>query len=165
MRTEMYRINRTWPGRIAIVPRPRGGDWLEDEVRAWADAGLQVIVSLLETDEARDLGLEHEGACCEAAGMVFISFPIVDRSVPVSRLEASALVRRLCGLLLQGKNIGVHCRQGIGRAALITASVLIAMGETPQAAIVEISAARGLSVPETLQQHEWLKNFALPSAA
>ncbi|MGJ5180953.1 hypothetical protein ACQR16_28745 [Bradyrhizobium oligotrophicum] len=27
-------------GRLAIAARPRAGDWLDDEIRAWASKGL-----------------------------------------------------------------------------------------------------------------------------
>ena len=125
MKSEVYWIKGSWPGRIAIVPRPRGGDWLEDEVTAWARADLDVIVSLLEEDEAEELGLSREGELCQVAGLSFIQFPIVDRSVPASRDEALDLVNRLETFLLQGKNVGIHCRQSIGRSSLIAASMLI----------------------------------------
>jgi hypothetical protein len=64
MRAEIYWIPGSWPGRLGIVPRPRGGDWLEDEIRAWRDAGLDVAVSLLTPDEAAELGLECEEEQC-----------------------------------------------------------------------------------------------------
>jgi hypothetical protein len=38
--------------RLAIVPRPRGGDWLEDEVAHIKRAGVDVLVSMLQADEA-----------------------------------------------------------------------------------------------------------------
>ena len=28
-------IRGDWPGHLAVVKRPRGGDWLEDEVDGW----------------------------------------------------------------------------------------------------------------------------------
>ena len=160
MRNVIYWIEGNWPGRLAIVPRPRGNDWLEDEVTAWQQAGLNVIVSLLESDEADDLGLHEEAALCEAAGLAFVSFPIVDRSVPVARQAAMELAARLANQLRQGKNVGVHCRQSVGRASLLTASVLIALGVNPQEALRKISEARGCPVPETAQQYEWLMALA-----
>lgn len=153
------------PGRIAIVPRPRGGDWLEDEVVAWAQSGLDVIVSLLEEDEAAELGLSREGELCRAAGLSFISFPIVDRSVPASRNEVFDLVNRLEKLLMEGKNIGIHCRQSVGRSSLIAASVMVALGMKPRDAFEQIAEARGCPVPETPQQLEWVMAFALQAAA
>jgi len=60
MYTELYWIEGPWPGRLAISARPRGGDWLEDEVKSWRRAGLDIIVSLLTPDEEEALDLQRE---------------------------------------------------------------------------------------------------------
>ena len=60
MKPDLFWIPGPWRGNLAVVPRPRGGDWLEDEARAWQQAGIGVIVSLLETDEAAGLDLAKE---------------------------------------------------------------------------------------------------------
>ena len=49
-----------WPGKLGIVARPRGGDWLDEEARGWREAGLDVVVSLLEEAEAIELDLRGE---------------------------------------------------------------------------------------------------------
>lgn len=165
MKSPIYWIERNWPGRLAIVPRPRGNDWLEDEVTMWQQSDLNIIVSLLESAETEDLGLSQEAALCEAAGMEFISFPIVDRSVPIVRQPTRELAAKLAQQLRQGKNIGIHCRQSVGRASLLTASVMMALGVSPEEALRKISEARGCPVPETAQQYEWLMFAALPQAA
>ena len=93
----IYPIRGPWKGRLAIVARPRGGDWLEDEVEAWRAAGLDVVVSLLEQDEAHELGLEDEAKACAARGLKFIEFPITDRGVPASlqrRSNSSQVLKR-----------------------------------------------------------------------
>jgi hypothetical protein len=74
--------------RLAIVPRPRGGDWLEDEVAHIKRAGVDVLVSMLQANEAAELGLSTEASVCEAAGIVFRSFPIPDRETPPIVSEA-----------------------------------------------------------------------------
>ena len=79
MQTEVYWIAGPWPGRLAIVPRPRGGDWLEDEVRSWRDAGLDVVVSLLTPEEITEFELDQEERWCQAHGVQFHSLPILDR--------------------------------------------------------------------------------------
>ena len=48
MGTKVYWIAGPWQGRLGIVPRPRGADWLDDETRAWRDVGIDMVVSLLE---------------------------------------------------------------------------------------------------------------------
>src|SRR5438874_882122 len=39
MRAEIYPIAGVPFGRLAIMPRPRAGDWLPDEVASWRGAG------------------------------------------------------------------------------------------------------------------------------
>ena len=109
------------PGRIAPVPRPRGGDWLEDEALAWKNAGLDAIVSMLEWEEVESFGLEREAEFCRANGIEFFSFPIVDRSVPILDDKIFQLLDKLKTMLLQGKSVAIHCRQSIGRASLLAA--------------------------------------------
>lgn len=157
MKAIVYWIESNWPGKLAIIPRPRGGDWLEDEVAAWKEAGLDVIVSLLEADEAADLDLRQEGKLTRGAGLEFISFPIIDRNIPASRKETLALLQLLLGRLTDGKSVGVHCRQGIGRSALVASSLLVLSGLTPEQAFQRVGAARGCVVPETSEQREWVR--------
>jgi len=61
---------------LAISPRPRGGDWLDDEIAAWRKAGLEVVVSLLTPDEAAELGLLQEAELSETHGLQFLTHPI-----------------------------------------------------------------------------------------
>jgi protein-tyrosine phosphatase len=142
------------------MPRPRGGDWLEDEVRAWRDVGVDVVVSLLEPAEVQALDLASEENLTRANRMEFVSFPIADRGIPQTRDAVSELVTKLAVGLRAGKNVAVHCRQGIGRAALVAASLLIRLGVDPETAIERVESARGLPVPETAEQRQWIAEFA-----
>ncbi len=160
MRTEVYWVDGPWPGKLAIVPRPRGGDWLEDEVRAWRQAGLDVVVSLLTEDEIADFALAGDAELCQANGLQFLSFPITDRGVPSSRKATLELVKKLEELLASGKKVGIHCRQGIGRSAVLAACLLVLSGMNPDSAFQRISAARGCPVPETMEQRQWVVAFA-----
>jgi hypothetical protein len=83
--------------RLAIVPRPRGGDWLEDEVRQMKLAGVDVLVSMLPADEAIERGLAAEAQLCESAGIIFRSFPIPDRQTPSSTAAFAKVVGKLSG--------------------------------------------------------------------
>jgi predicted protein tyrosine phosphatase len=159
MKTELAWVQGPWPGRLAISPRPRGGDWLEAEIQLWRRSGVDVVVSLLTPDEIADLGLADEGPLCRAHGIRFFSFPIIDRGVPSSQEAFAQLVRKLAEQLAEGKNLAVHCRQGIGRAALVAICLLVSSGLDAEAAIQRISAARGCSVPETSEQRRWIADF------
>ena len=165
VRSEVYWIEGPWSGRLAILPRPRGGDWLEDEVQAWRSAGVDVVVSTLGDDEIADLDLAQEASVSRAAGIDYVAFPVVDRGVPPSIRATADLVRLLESKLASGTNVGVHCRQGIGRSALLAGCVLIASGMAPEAAFERVAAARGLPVPETVEQRQWADRFARERAA
>ena len=162
-----YKIEGPWSGKLAIVPRPRGGDWLADEARAWKDEGFDVIVSLLTKDEADDLGLSDEANLSRAQGLAFYQFQIPDLGVPASMTAAQDFLDKLVKELEIGRKIAIHCRQGIGRSGLIAASLLSLLGIDPETAFHRVSAARGLSVPETREQKEWVirlaKEFAAPA--
>ena len=164
MQTKVYWTKEKHPRRIAIVPRQRGGEWLEDEAAAWREANLDVIVSLLEADENAAFELAREAEFCEANNISFFSFPIADRRVPVSKNALLELLNKLKMLLVKGKNIGIHCRQSIGRSALLAAALMVLFGISPSAAFQQLSQVRGLEVPETDEQRSWIENFAEESA-
>jgi protein-tyrosine phosphatase len=121
------------------------------------------MVSLLEHDEASQLDLLDEPNAAEANGIRFISFPIPDRGVPASVPAARSFIADIARALDQGKNIAVHCRQGIGRSGMIAAGVLVASGINPERAVQVVSTARGLAVPETAEQRSWLEQLASKS--
>jgi protein-tyrosine phosphatase len=157
MTPDLFWIPGSWPGRLAISTRPRGGDWLQDEVRGWRSAGLDVVVSLLEEEEQAQLELTEEGLLAEANGIRFLSFPIRDRGVPSSLQSTRSLLRVMNQSLEQGRNVAVHCRQGIGRSALIAAGAFMAAGLDAESALRAVGAARGLRVPETPEQRQWIE--------
>jgi Cyclin-dependent kinase inhibitor 3 (CDKN3) len=98
-------------------------------------------------------------ALCRQHGIEFISFPIPDHGVPTSLKEATGIVQMLTNRLGDGKAIAVHCRAGIGRSSLIAASVLVHLRADPAGAFDLIGQARGLSVPDTDAQREWVTAF------
>lgn len=160
MRTELFWIPGPWAGKLAIMPRPRGGDWLEDEIRSWHRAGVSVVVSLLTNDEIADLGLADEQPLCESVGIQFYRLPIPDRGVPPKPDEFVALVEHLGDHLATGAAVAIHCRQGIGRAAVVAIALLVTAGVEVEAAIRQVSEARTCGVPETREQRQWLTAFA-----
>jgi protein-tyrosine phosphatase len=161
MSPDLFWIVGPWRGRLAIATRPRGGDWLKDELEGLRRAGVDVVVSLLEINEADQLDLVNERQAAEANCIRFISFPIPDRGIPASVPPAISLMADLAGALEKGQNIAVHCRQGIGRSGLIAAGVLTIAGASPADAIQAVSSARGLSIPETPDQRQWVEGLNL----
>src|ERR1700729_3491155 len=109
MPTQIYGIDGPWGGTLSISSRPSGGDWLEDEIRAWRSAGVDIIVSLLTREEAQEMDLSLEGDYARRQHLEFVSFPIVDQGVPESRASTVSLIERLEADLTQGKKINIHC--------------------------------------------------------
>ncbi len=163
-----YQIEGPWRGRLAIVPRPRGNDWLANEALTWKNEGFDVVVSLLTTEEMTDLGLTDEANLSRSHGLQFYGFQIPDLGVPSSMAVAQEFLETLIGELAAGKRVAVHCRQGIGRSGLVAASLLSLSGIDPETAFERVSAARGLPVPETPEQKRWVtrlaEEFAAPTA-
>ena len=102
--------------RLAIIPRPRGQDWLLDDIRFLQRAGVDVVVSALTASENEELGLVDERQCCQSSGVEFLSFAIEDRSVPSSFSEFEGLIRRVAEYLRSGKAVSIRFdRRGCGR--------------------------------------------------
>jgi protein-tyrosine phosphatase len=160
MKSPVYWIEGPWPGRLAIVPRPRGGDWLRDEVASWHAAGIDGVVSALTEEENEAFDLSRESALARVNGMEHLAFPIQDRGLPSSFEVMEEVARKLETDLAHGKNIAVHCRQGIGRSSLIAACILVLGGLEPTHAFARIETSRGCSVPDTPEQKEWVIRFA-----
>jgi protein-tyrosine phosphatase len=160
MPTKLYWLDEAWPGRIALSARPRGGDWLTDEVSDWKRSGIGTVVSLLEPQEEKDLDLQREAAEVRDKGLRFVSFPIPDRQVPRSEMELAHALERVEHSLSNRENVLIHCRQGVGRSGLVAACLLVKKGVSPGAAVEKITAARGVAVPETDEQREWIDHYA-----
>ena len=146
--------------RLAIMPRPRSGEWLADEIAGWSRLGVQTVVSLLEQREVTELDLADEESLCRSANLHFISYPIPDRGVPRDSVGFSQLVAVLEGSLRSGESVAVHCRAGIGRSGLLGACVLNAFGVDPDSAFGMLSRARRVSVPDTDAQIAWVRTHA-----
>jgi protein-tyrosine phosphatase len=147
--------------RLAIIPRPRGLDWLSDDIRLVQQSGIEVVVSALTTSENGELGLLQEEQECESQGLDFISFPIDDRSVPPSQRDFDAFLGLVLEKMRNGKAIGVHCRAGIGRSSMIVAAALVRNGYSPSSAFQMISESRGCPVPDTAEQRQWVEKWSL----
>lgn len=164
MWTELYWLDGVWPGKLALAARPRGGDWLGDELANWRKSGIDLVLSLLTLEEDRELDLTAEELESSAQGIEFLSYPISDRKIPASDAELAPILERVDQALSSGKNVVVHCRQGIGRSGLVAACLPVSKGYPPDSAIEKVSTARGVSIPETSEQRRWIDHYAEASA-
>ena len=156
MRPDIYKIEQIGSGFLAVMAKPVSGEWIADEFRGIANLGVLRLVSLMETEEMRDVGLTREPELCRENGMDYIHFPIRDRGLPPSLEKTVGFVKDLHAQVKSGKNTAIHCRAGIGRSGLIAACVLVCEGHTPEDAFRSVSKARKVDVPDTAEQREWL---------
>ena len=155
----MYWISELGTARLAISARPEGGDLLENEIRRFREAGVDVIVSTLTSEEIEELDLAKEPDYCSEVGIDFESFPIPDHDIPDSYETVRVFVEGLSKDLLAGKAVMIHCFAGVGRSALLAACTLCVMGLTVNRAFELISRSRGCIVPETILQRVWVDRF------
>jgi protein-tyrosine phosphatase len=154
----LFTTKRTGPGCLSTMARPAGGDRLPDEMRDLAAAGVTVLVSMLSDSELAELDLAKEGDAAESAGLVFHRLPTPDRHVP-DPVRVLALAGQLRSRLNEGASIVVHCREGIGRSSTLAAAILVLDGIAASAAWDLISAARGMAVPDTTAQRDFIDNL------
>jgi predicted protein tyrosine phosphatase len=153
--SRLFTIERAGPGLLHTMARPQGGDRLAQEMRGLAEAGVNVLVSLLTDDETAEVGLDQEGSAAQLAGLEFRRLPTADMNVP-ARAATLELAAALRSRLSEGAGVAVHCFAGIGRSSTLAAAVMVLEGLAPAEIWDRISAARGLRVPETAAQREFI---------
>jgi hypothetical protein len=84
---ELYWINEI----IAVATRPRGGDWLRDDLAAAQLLGIGSVVSCLTPEEESELDLEGELEAARSLGLEFVRAPIADQGTPQPGVIEEAL--------------------------------------------------------------------------
>ena len=158
--TTVHWVKGIEPHRLGLMARPRGGESLAEEVQAWQAASIGKVVSLLEASEVRELELKAEPLLCAEAGIEFRHFPIQDRGVPQSAREIHALVTELRATLVQGRSVAIHCRAGIGRTGLVAGCLLHSLHVPSESIFHMLSRSRGVAMPDTSAQAEWVEKYA-----
>lgn len=155
----IYWVKKIEPWKIALAARPRGSEDLDDEMLAWRAAGVDLVVSLLETSEVRELELAQQEASCANNNIAFMRFAIPDRGIPEYQREFKSLIESLTQHVFNGKSIAIHCRAGIGRTGLVACCLLQSLGMKSGQAFRLLSEARGITVPDTTEQQRYAEKF------
>jgi protein-tyrosine phosphatase len=156
MGPDIYKVTEIGEGFLSVMAKPVAGEWIEEEFLGISQYGIKVLVSLLELHEIRELGLSKAPQLCASNGMDYINFQIVDRSVPIMSPKIFSLIGNVHRRVQLGENTVIHCRAGIGRTGLIAASILVKQGYSPSEAFALVSKARGVQVPDTQEQYDWV---------
>ena len=119
---------RLWgAGRPSYPDEPPKADAVESGVRAWRESGVGLVLSLIEDWEVprRAPGL-FEALARERIDLQ--RYPIADFGVPRETPVFGQLLRDIGGRLAAGDGILVHCNAGLGRTAVVLASILKSHG-------------------------------------
>jgi ADP-ribosylglycohydrolase/protein-tyrosine phosphatase len=154
------------PGRIGLTFCPGkkdpGRDWnrsLETDVRRLKEHyGATLLVSLIEDSELALLQVESLFVVAREAGIRVRRLPIRDASVPRSDEDVIAVVRLVLAVASTGDAVVIHCRGGLGRAGLLAACCLVALGKAPAEAVLAVRSARTDAV-ENLEQEKFVERF------
>lgn len=117
---------------------------LVDDVQAIKGWGATVVITLMEENELQRLGVRDLGKNIVNLNMIWLHLPLHNMGLPDERFnEKWQLVNPcLCNLLREGQRVLIHCREGIGRASLTTARLLLDLGFSPEESIAMVRRAR-----------------------
>ncbi|MFT5258798.1 MAG: protein-tyrosine phosphatase [Saprospiraceae bacterium] len=153
---QFYKIHTLGDGFLAAMPKPPS-ETLPAAISSISQQKVNQIICLLEVAETTSLGLKKEAELTQQYSMQFLQYPIEDLHLPASVASFSALSQQLYQDIKQGVNTVIHCRAGIGRTGMLCAAILANAGFSAPQAIDHISNHRGVKVPDTDEQVEWLR--------
>ncbi len=150
------------PGKRQQRPQTgRLGAWHRDlgtDLDALANAGVTLLVSLVEEHELHELHIADLVIEANTRGIDVLRFPIRDYHTP-EPAALSPVIDRVVAELASGAKVVAHCKGGLGRAGTLGGCVLKRLG-VPDASVFEsLKAARGPGCPETSDQRAFIRAF------
>lgn len=133
-----------------------------DAIRDW---GASVVVTLITDAEIDRLAVRGLSKAVNNRGMDWYHLPIYDGCVPEADFEAEweTIGEDLKERLMNGEDILIHCRGGLGRAGTIASRLLVELGEDPNEAMARIREARQGAIENASQEH-YVRTFNDPTA-
>jgi protein-tyrosine phosphatase len=142
-------------GRLLLHSMPGRFETIERVWHQLKSEAVGAIVCLTEMYEIRAKSaryaeaLENGTVPCSV-----LPFEIREGGVPEDRDSFWALAKDVANRLQSGETVLIHCAGGVGRTAMLAVSVLLALGESMDAA--ESVVSRAGSTVETMLQIEML---------
>lgn len=141
------------PGKVQ--PGGVSGSWERDlriDIQAVKSWSATAWLNLLTPKEMLDLKVEDLEVAVKGSGIRYYCLPIEDGDIPDATFEKSweTVGTQLREELLQGGEILIHCKGGLGRSGMIAARLIVELGATtPEEAIRKVRASR----PGAIETH------------
>jgi len=131
-----------------------------DVIQHW---GATLIITLLESIEIKELKVPELGQAIQTRGIDWRHLPIADYSVPSTEFEHQWIEQghEIRTRLLNGQNILLHCKGGLGRAGMMAARLLAELGMDPVTAIRAVRRVRKGAIETPSQFHVVRKTTAI----
>jgi protein-tyrosine phosphatase len=140
-------------GKLYLHSLPGRYESFDSTVARIQMLGISQVVCLVPIEEVRSKSPAYAQALdANACTWQQVMFPILDFGVPRDRQAFLTLVQQVAESLRGGSNVLAHCGAGIGRTGTLAASVLVALGMTPDGALAAVQASG--SYPERPEQLE-----------
>ena len=129
---------------------------LPDDLLQIKSAGINTVISLLESTEATSIGLEQEATTCFTLGLTFLTHPVRDMHLPDPGPFA-AFAADIAARMNTGAHVALHCYASIGRSGMLACCVLGHFGFDAERALHHVRLHRGVPVPDTAAQTAFIK--------
>jgi len=125
------------------------------------EAGVALLLLLVEDDELRRWGDPRIAELAQAAGVELARFPIPDGAAARSRGAMDEIQRRVDDGRARG-DVVVACMGGVGRSGMVAACALVRGGRSAEAAIARVRQLRHPTAVETPAQEQFVRDYAKP---
>ena len=104
--------------------------------------GTDFLISLMEAFEYEQVGAAELFTRGHEYGIDVVWYPIEDTSTPKDEVDYFLFVAKVVQTAINGYNIVIHCRGGIGRTGMTASCCLVNLGLDPYDAILHVRHAR-----------------------
>ena len=159
------------PGRLGLtfLPGKHGASFrypgrvyrrdLEVDLRSLAEAGVSVLVLLVEDHELERWGNPAIVELAAERGVRVERWPIVDGATPATIAEMRDIIASIHRAREAG-DVAVACMGGVGRTGTVVACALVSAGMKAADAIAEVRRVRHPTAVETPEQVAFVEAFA-----
>jgi hypothetical protein len=84
------------------MPRTRGGEWPDGDIKPVREQNVDVLVSLLTEDEVSELCSTRQ-TCADRRESEYLTFPVLDRGLPNTDAQTARFILSVASKALAGR--------------------------------------------------------------